>query len=482
VDPRPGEHRAVAPEEHLEARWLIRRKSASGWQIISVVGPRAVSIDATDAAKSPDTPQPSCESVREKRTERITPKVRRGIARAAQMLAEGKSMADIAEALGVTVRAIEYWKTQHRKLWNRDFRLAIQDVVSQVRKDAGTDRVVAAPDEYMRLAKLADKWTAETHQELFPQSDIDLSLTGFYRAYYLPTCLGGTVPGTRRQYEICLRLWARITGDPPLRLVTNETVAKFRDTLSAMKGQGGRPYSPNSVRSKLTQIQAILDAAGPPGPRHRDAAGILAKVPYAKPPREELDVPRIISFDILGRVYEAARFMDSPGIDGISSPDWWRALLAVALNTALRRATLFALRWDFLDDRNLVLPKHVLKTRRGMTIPLNDTAFGHLKAIRSDREMIFPWPYTRECFDHHFSTLQGLAGVPRGERFGLQAIRRTAATLLWKQCPQAAQIILGHHAATITLRHYVNANEVAKPALANLPQPAAFSEGAGQST
>jgi integrase len=405
----------------------------------------------------------------------ITQKVRQSIARATKLLAEGKTMVEIASELGMTDHAIEDWRKRHRKLWNRDFRLAVQSTIATVRKNAGTDRVLANPDEYMRLAAVADRWNNEQHTELFPTSSVDLSLSGFYKAYYLPNCLGGTTEETRRQYEIILRLWQRITGDPPLRLITSTVVCKFRDTLLAMKGRGGHPYSVNTVRSKLIHVQAILDAAGPSGPRKRDAAGLLATVPYAKPPREELQIPRIVKSEWLNAVYVAAQLMNVPEGSGIPIALWWRALLSVALNTGLRRGSLFSLRWEYIDFERcqVLIPANRMKARRPHLIPLNADAIKHLQSIRGDgtTEMVFPWPYTRETFDIKFKLLQGLADIPAGERFGLHAIRRTAATLLWQNCPEAASIVLGHRSPLITLRHYVEPSAAATAGLNRLEQP-----------
>jgi|GEM_PF-1355674 len=399
------------------------------------------------------------------------------IGQAARRFAEGASMSQIAKEFHVTLRAVEGWRTRHKRIWMRDFRLSLQDVVSRVRKDAGTDRVIANPDEYLRFAKEADRWCKENRQELFPQSDIDLSLSGFFRIYFLPVRLGDAHPTTIEQYRFTLNLWRRITGDPPLRLIDNQLLAKFRDVLSKLRGQGGRPYSTSTIRSKMIQIQAILDTAGPPGPRRRTAAGLLSVVPYAKPPRIEQQVPRIVPLEVLGRVYEAARYARIPELYGITPENWWKGMLVVALNTALRRGSLFALRWEHVEaeNRRLVLPPGVMKARRGQIIPLNEMALRHLETIRQSQDpMVFPWPYCQHTFANEFKALQRVAGVPAGEWFGLHAIRRTAATLLWRENPAAAQLILGHHAMQITREHYVNAPAVMMGALDHLPQPAAF--------
>ena len=333
--------------------------------------------------------------------------------------------------------------------------------------------MLARPDEYMRLAKAAEKWTAEQEAALFPTSDTDLSLSGFFKVYYRQNCIADAKSNTIHQYEVCVRLWQRITGDPPLRLVTNTVICKFRDTLLRMTGRFGKPYSVNTVASKLTQIQAILDAAGPPRPHHRDAAGILTQVPYAKPPRKRFKTPTIVTVEQLELVYEAASKMEMPNSSGILPVKWWRALLSVAINTALRRGSLFALQWQWVDFKNhkLVIPADAMKRNRPHVVPLNADALAHLESIRRKSGLVFPWPYSKEWFSQCFKTLQEHAGIKPADWFGLHALRRTAATLLWKHCPEAAQIVLGHRSSLITLQHYVEPAEAATAGLDKLTAP-----------
>ena len=53
--------------------------------------------------------------------------------------------------------------------------------------------------------------------------------------------------------------------------------------------------------------------------------------------------------ELLGLVYTASVAMEEPRFPGVKAPAWWKALLAVAFNTQLRRRTLFEIRWDEVD-------------------------------------------------------------------------------------------------------------------------------------
>lgn len=410
---------------------------------------------------------------------RIAARTRRRIAQAARLAAEGQPYEAIGKLMHVSPRAIENWRCDHPEIWKADFRAAIDAVVDRVRQTAGTDAVLDDPDAYLKLATLADKWVMQQGGTLFPEGD-EVTLSKFYADYYRPVVLEVTAPGTRHQYDVTVKRWRLLMGDPPLKAVTNELLAKFRDCLSRLASQDRVGLmSSSTVRSKLVQIGAILAKAGPAGPKCRDAAGIIDRVPWCRRPQEILEEPKIVPFQTLSDVYLAAVCMTKPRLDGVKAPKWWRALLAVAFNTGLRRGTLLALRWEWVDwqESLLRIPARALKSRRPMTMPLNETALEHLRSIRTDRELVFPWPYSREWFSIEFHRLQREAGVPDEQLFGLHALRRTAATTLWETSPQAAQLALGHASPLITRKHYVAQTAIVGRALATMPQPAAFGGG-----
>lgn len=141
-------------------------------------------------------------------------------------------------------------------------------------------------------------------------------------------------------------------------------------------------------------MQAILDCAGPRGRRNRDGAGLLTDVPYAKPPREIVHAPRVWTLPQIGDLYRAAVAMEFPQAFGFKPPAWWKALIAVAYNTALRRRALLSICFDDVlwDERALIVRPQYVKTGRGLLLPLNDVALAHLRNIRTDRQCVFEWP------------------------------------------------------------------------------------------
>lgn len=307
------------------------------------------------------------------------------------------------------------------------------------------------------------------------------TLTSFFQTYYRSVRLARAGTCTISTFESILRRWTQLTGDPPLTEITVQTLARYQEALAQLPGKRpGSSMSANRIRSHLRHIQAILDKAGPPGPRNRDAAGLLSQVPWIRPPREEFDEPRIVSMELVGQVYNAADRAKVPRLDGVSPGAWWRALLVITWRTGLRRSSLLALKMADVqwDQACIGVRPRTIKNRRGEVCHLNPTAMEHLRAIRTERELVFEWPYALTYFHVSFHKLQDAAGLPREKHFGLHDIRRAVGTLLWEESPQAAQLTLGHASSAVTKKHYVAKRGIVARALDRLPEPAAFAAGA----
>jgi integrase len=375
---------------------------------------------------------------------------------------------------------LRHLKRRHPELWKAELDRAMEAAVVVVRRQAGTEAVLKDPEKYLRQAVECARWMRQKGETLFPPSD-ETTLRTFFDSYYRPNRLSDASPWTIRSYEGTLRYWMLISGDPPLKQITVATLSHFRDSLKGLRGKSpATRMAANTIRSHLRQLQIILDKAGPAGPRNRDAADLVARTPWVKPPREEIKIPRIVTMHELGGVYLAAVGMETPDLGGIKPAAWWRALLVITYNTGLRRRTLFALEMQHVDwkGHRLVVPPKLLKNARGQSIHLNTVSMRHVLKIRTDRELLFPWPQSLGSFNRAFHRLQDLAAIPRDQHFGLHGLRRTLATTLWGQSPEAAQLQLGHGAMSTTQKHYVLGDEILARALDALPQPDAFRESA----
>ena len=266
------------------------------------------------------------------------------IAQVALEMAAGSTQAQIQEALGISERQITAWRFRHGKLWHEQRQKAIAAAVETVRATAGTDAMLADFDRYVVMASHAEAWTRLHGEKLFPAKSPELTLPRLFEEHYRPKRLFDASPGSIDLYRCVLKRWQLLTGDPPLSAITDDLLCRYRNALMKIRGNDPhRPASPETVRSALKQIQRLLDFAGPRGRYNRDALGLLAVAPWAKPPKSRPKLPQRVTDEQLSRVYRAADTMTWPRLPDVEAPAWWRALLVLAYNTGLRRRTLFEL-------------------------------------------------------------------------------------------------------------------------------------------
>ncbi len=472
------------PAAYLVVKGRMHRQARAGdpdgamW----IVKARRNSIRALDAKGLPigDKLLPIGEKLRPSDAPR---KVVEDIRQVAALLAAGKTHAEIIAELELLPNTIPEWQMRYRPLWEAEVAHAMNTAAAIIRQLAGTDAILEDPSAYYRQAAAAERWCRRAGVPLFKVSEAP-TLTSFFRDYYEPMRLSDVCSGTMKVYQESLRKWTLFTGDPPLATITPLVLARFRDYLQRMKGKDRvSRYSATSVRKILAHIQWVLDKAGPPGPRNRDAADLIATVPWIRLPRLELKEPRIVSDEQLSAVYLATACMDRPRLPGIRPPAWWKAILVFLFNTGLRRGTVFRLHMNAVDWANatLTVPADSIKSRRTHVLPLNTSVIDHLRAIRTNRELLFPWPHGLLApFYREWHRLLSAAGIPRADHFGFHDIRRTLATRLWVESPAAAQLVLGHVAVSTTIRHYVNGRNIVADALGSLAQPAAFRQPTNQ--
>jgi integrase/predicted transcriptional regulator len=464
----------VTESEGLACRWIRRQKTREGWRFVSL-GPKP---------SQPKQEAPAQPSVVPSFNRRLVALQKR-IIKAAGLYMMGYRDRRLGEAMGVTPQAVKYYQRAHRELWERacieatgKLEATMNEIIASVRQQVNTDRILGDPEKYLALAATADRWSNLRGEQLFPVEPP--TLCTFYENYYLPTCLGDASRNTLAWYRIILKRWRLITGDPPLTKITPVELARFRDALSRCRGADKvSRASPSTVRHYLKNVQTILDKAGPPGHRNRDAADIIPRSPWVRPPHELIPPRKTVAETDLNACYLAAVAMEIPAGLGFKAPKWWRALLVTSYNTGLRTSTMLSLRMEWLDWQRclLVIPPATMKSRRVHVLHLNATTMEHLRAIRTRRELIFPWPFNRRAFYPYIRRLMKAAALPPERWFGLQALRRTLATRLWSDSPQAAQFALGHAGADVTMRHYVAADGIVAAALDRLPQPEAFTGG-----
>jgi hypothetical protein len=412
---------------------------------------------------------------------RIPPHVRRLIGQAVALVASGKKEPEVIVALELLPHTIDDWRVRYRTFWHAEVGRAVEVAQALQKQLAGTPAALGDPDRFMAQSHVCERVRPVIVPDV-PLSD-QMTLSELYECYYKPARLKDAAPQTVTTYGVAMRKWKAFTGDPSLRDITVNTLMVFRDAVECMAGNHLARRSAWSVKQALSHIQYVLDRAGPPEPRRRDCLGLLKQVPYLRPPRIFLQLPRPVPNDVLDRLYRAAGIMDRPRIPGLSAVAWWRCLLAVALNAGLRSETLFIFLWEHvkLDEGRLEIPAEFMKTRMPIVLPLNRVAVHHLRSIYGHVGRVFPWPHGRSAFYEDWHRLHDGAGIPRAEHYKLKQVRKSLGTLLWESDPAAAQLMLGHGSDKTTRDFYVS-RHILHRAMQALPQPAAFIEGMKQAT
>ncbi len=407
----------------------------------------------------------------------MTEQVERAIILATRMIAAGRTMAEVCRELDRSAVTIAEYATRHRTFWKACMDKAGEHYAEAVRRVAGTDAILDDPTNYWATACAAEKWASKAGQELFPANG-EQTLCTFYRDYYEPVVMEHDAGQSyRKLMEISLKRWRLITGDPPLEQISTDMLSRFRSFLLKCRSMGrGECLSPVTAANYLTNVQRLLAKAGQPGPRNRDAAGILDRVPWVRLPRIRQQIPKIVNEETVGRLYDAAGIMAVHHLPGVEPADWWRALLVVVWSTAARRRTLLELQWsDYQPEQSrLVVPGVRIKSGRPHIYPLTKAAVEHLDRIRTDRALIFQWPTHIRQFHIAWNQLQWEAGIPRADKFGLHTLRRSAITNLAHHSLAAAQLLAGHRSVDITCQRYIDANPVVTKAVENMPEPEAF--------
>jgi integrase len=409
-------------------------------------------------------------------------RVAQGIERATALLAEGRTLTEVAKLLGVKLQTLCERRRAYSELWREAHHRAINSTIQFVRQ-ADRKIIRADPNAFVLKAAAAMTECQRNGEQLFPLHGSQFTVKSLFDKKYLPMRLSEADPRTIDTYRNSVNYWVAFTKDPSLKSITVNDLIHFRDCLKKTRSrQTGGLLSATTVRKHCKAIRSIIDLAGPPAHSCRDALGILRRVPFLKLPRPAVQKePQIVPLEVIGDVYRAADFMTWPECAGATPGHWWKCLLMVAFCTGLRRRTLFRLEWSHVDRRTgcLRVPGDIVKNGKPIIFPLTSVCLSHLRAVKPCHKLIFPFiPASGDMkvFYKWLYRLESKAGISRERRFGLHALRRTFATVLWQASPQAAQLALGHASISTTAKHYVNRTRILSEAIETLPQPGAFFE------
>ncbi|NQT15957.1 MAG: tyrosine-type recombinase/integrase [Planctomycetes bacterium] len=295
-----------------------------------------------------------------------------------------------------------------------------------------------------------------------------VDLRTWYETVYAPTFLVGARPATFLEYRSTLSRWEQLTKDPGLEEIDTMVLAAFQEGLLSM------PRSRATVNKHLRQVEAVLGKAGPPGPRNRDALGVIHRAPWVKPLKEFRRLPRAIDVDQVAALYNACRFATQPAGLGFEPPDWWRALVVLAFTTGFRRGSLLSLPWKSIDlvAREIRIEAEDDKCGRERLKPLHAVAIRHVLRIRVDEDLVFPWPFSRKTWYRHWQRLQAADDVDPPIR--LHDLKRAAVTTAAAMATPHTVQRFADHSQISTSQWYVNPAKELRELVDAFPIPDCF--------
>lgn len=294
----------------------------------------------------------------------------------------------------------------------------------------------------------------------------------------------GQGEGTIRGYREAKDWWVKLTGDPPLDQIDAHLLLDFGEELEEVRFhrdyRSDRQAEPLraqmrevslqtrlNVRSRLNTMFRRLGHGGDADDPHAcilDVPPLFGLRKDYKLLRADHEGPKpAFSIATIRRLLQAADQMTTPQIPGIAPGDWWRGYDGCMVYLGLRMSEAGALRYSMLKPTSkgryiFDLPAAITKAKRRERLPVHPRLAEVLLRIRTDRDLIFPWPHCARHLQTCHDRLQQLAEVPADQQMGFHAFRRTFAVLLdrlgARAGAQAAKEGCRHVDVETTKQHY----------------------------
>lgn len=243
-------------------------------------------------------------------------------------------------------------------------------------------------------------------------------------------------PSLKGAKEDAIRLRA-LMRYPMCRLamtaVTPSRVAQFRDERL-------RQVSAGTVIRELAYLSAIINHARREWGVNIENPVSRVRKPSAPPGRDR----------VLTRI-EEDRLLDALRPSGRRSP-WVLPLVVLALETAMRRGELLALRWDDAHLSNRTATLHDTKNGEGRVVPLSSRAVEVLQGLpRSITGRVIPMSSFAVCAAFKRATAR--AGI---EGFRFHDLRHSAISRMAEKIPNVIELaaVSGHKSLRMLQRYY----------------------------
>lgn len=302
-----------------------------------------------------------------------------------------------------------------------------------------------------------------------------MTLSELYRLGYAPIVERGHQrhPDTCSQNAYAVRLWASVTGDPPLARINQLLCAQFAPAVARLP----KVASQTTVYKHCAAVQKVLDFAGPASRRQPYALGILERVPtIPHPPKEEMRLAEPYTLEESALLLANVHLFKKPRTLDIAPRMYWRALFLWLYATGCRIQESIKLEWAHVEshahgDVARIVSRNRKRGRKGHIIELNEHALAALATLRGlDPERVFPWPRrwaSKSSLLGEFLRVRKLILPPHRVPIAFHGFRRLHNVELARINPQACAKSLGHGAA-VNAQHYIG-RELVREAVGQLP-------------
>jgi integrase len=293
-------------------------------------------------------------------------------------------------------------------------------------EESGTFKTKAEAERWSRSTEAA--MDAGTFSSSRPAQDVLLGdLLARYRQTVTPMKKGAVEEGFRLKSIERSRM-ARLS----LANVTAQVIAEYRDARLAT-------CKPDTVIRDLAVLSSIFNHA-----RKEWGYTFTNPVPLVRKPQASPGRSRVVSCDEERRLLLHA--VPSGRRNALMRP-----VLLMALETAMRKGELLALRWEHVDlDRRVVfLP--TTKNGRSRSVPLSTRALETLSTLDRSHPLVFPWKAA--ALNKAFERLCWRAGI---EELRFHDLRHTATTRLAERLPNVIELaaVTGHLSLQVLKRYY----------------------------
>lgn len=300
-----------------------------------------------------------------------------------------------------------------------------------------------------------------------------LRLSEFYREYFRPVYLTGVRPATADLYQQSVEHWKRLTDDPPLCEITQQTTARFlAQLMKVISFKSHCPLAPRTVLHHVDRLNAILTACGPASKEHEEASELLPRPPWIS--TRNVHVPQTLpsgdytTQEVGQMLAGATRMHRSRYIEGKMTPaTFWTLFVAGSYYIGEHRDEMLSIRLADINGDHVNVPARK-KTGKPNRKLLHPSLLAIVTATRSKRVFLLPWrdwhadtwrrAMNSRCqFYARFRQLQRLSGIAEERiKLGTRGFRKAHLTALADGSFTDAQLSANHADLAVTLGHYVS--------------------------